>query len=141
MKKIILFSLIVFCAVFSIQAQDRQAILKVMESSRQAWNKGDLDTFMQCYWKSDSVMFVAATGPTFGYENTLQAYKKTYGTKKAELGNLTYAIKKVELLNTNNAFVYGGWTLKHAKDSQSGYYTLWFKKVKGLWKIVVDHSS
>ena len=132
--------LFTLCSVLQLQAQDREAILKVMETSRQAWNKEDLETFMECYWKSDSVMFVGQSGPTFGYDNTLENYKKTYGTTNG-MGTLTYAIKKIEIINKDNAFVYGGWNLNHKDDKLSGYYTLWFRKIKGLWKIVVDHSS
>lgn len=127
-------------ACIILHAQDRQAILKTMEDSRIAWNKGDLETFMHCYWKSDSVMFVGAAGPTFGYQNTLNNYKKTYKGKTG-MGILTYAIKKVQLINKENAFVYGAWYLKYPNTSPHGYYTLWFKKIDGAWKIVVDHSS
>lgn len=140
MKKLITCCILLLSVIF-VKAQDRQAIIKVMETSRLAWNKGDLESFMQCYWKSDSVMFISPTGPTFGYANTLKNYKQTFAKTKTSMGKLTYAIKKVELINKDNAFVYGGWNLKYTKSSSSGYYTLWFKKINGEWKIVVDHSS
>jgi len=140
MKKIITLCFFTLCLVLQGLAQDRQAIIKVMETSRLAWNKAELETFMECYWESDSVMFVGQSGPTFGYQNTLKNYKQTYGTKTG-MGTLTYAIKKIEIINKDNAFVYGGWKLNRKNDKLSGYYTLWFKRIKGLWKIVVDHSS
>lgn len=140
MKKIILSCLLLLGTCITLHAQDRQAIIKVMEDSRLAWNKGDLKTFMQCYWKSDSVMFVGSSGTTFGYQNTLNNYIKTYKGKTG-MGTLTYAIKKVQLINKENAFVYGEWHLKYPHSAPNGYYTLWFKKINGFWKIVVDHSS
>ncbi|QJD95641.1 nuclear transport factor 2 family protein [Mucilaginibacter robiniae] len=131
------FLLLISCFCF---AQDRQAILKVLETQRQAWNRGDVEDFMQGYWKSDSLMFVGTGAPTYGWQNTLAHYKKVY-PGKAAMGQLTFHILKVQLLDATNAFVMGGWHLKREKDEPGGYFTLWFRKIKGQWKIVVDHTS
>ncbi len=139
MKK---FLLTVICALlFNLcHAQDREAILKVLETQRQAWNRGDVDGFMQGYWHSDSLLFVGASAPTYGWQNTLNNYKKRY-PGKAAMGNLTFTIMKVDLLDATNAFMLGGWRLKREKDEPGGYFTLWFRKINGEWKIVCDHTS
>lgn len=124
------------CLVF---AQDRQAILKVMANQQTAWNNGDLNTFMQGYWKSDSLLFVGKSAPTKGWQATLDNYKRGY-PDKAAMGTLNFNILKVELLDATNAFVLGGWHVKTAQDA-GGYFTLWFRKINGEWKIVVDHTS
>ncbi len=121
-------------------AQDQQAILKVLSVQNQAWNRGDLDAFMQGYWKSDSLLFVGKSGPKYGWQTTLDNYKKGY-PDKAAMGQLTFDILKVQLLDKTNAFVLGGWRLKREKDAPGGYFTLWFRKINGEWKIVADHSS
>lgn len=139
MKKLILFFVFVFVAHF-VKAQDRQAILTLMHNQELAWNKGDIDGFMQGYWKSDSLVFVGKTGPDYGWQTTLDHYKKRY-PGKAAMGKLKFTILQVKVLNPNNAFVLGGWHLKRIKDELGGYYTLWFKKIKGQWKIVCDHTS
>ncbi|MDB5032608.1 DUF4440 domain-containing protein [Mucilaginibacter sp.] len=140
MKKYILSCLLFFNAYFLLHAQDRQAIIKLMDDQRQAWNRGDLEGFMQGYWKSDSLMFVGKTAPTFGWQNTLNNYKRGY-PDKAAMGILIFDIKKVQILDPENAFVFGAWHLKREKDEPGGYYTLWFRKINGVWKIVVDHTS
>ena len=122
-----------------IFAQDKQAILKVMADQQTAWNRGDLDVFMQGYWKSDSLLFVGKTAPTKGWQATLDNYKRGY-PNKAAMGTLSFNILKVELLDATNAFVLGGWNVKTDKDA-GGYFTLWFRKINGEWKIVVDHTS
>lgn len=94
-----------------VKAQDRQAIIKVMNTQREAWNRGDIAAFMQGYWKSDSLMFVGKTAPTYGWQNTLNNYKRGYPTKEA-MGVLTFDILKVEVLDPKNAFVFGGWHVK-----------------------------
>lgn len=126
-----------YCICFS---QDKQAIAKVLYDQHIAWNKGDISQFMEGYWKSDSLMFVGKTGPTYGWQTTLDHYKKGY-PDKAAMGELTFKIIKIDVLDPNNAFVLGGWNLKREKDAPGGYFTLWFRKIKGEWKIVCDHTS
>lgn len=139
MKKCILSFLIVLSAGL-LKAQDRQAILKVMHGQQEAWNRGDIDSFMESYWKSDSLVFVGKTAPVYGWETTLNNYKKHY-PDKAAMGQLSFTIIQVKVLDATNAFVLGGWQLKREKDAPGGYYTLWFRKIKGEWKIVCDHTS
>lgn len=138
MKKISLIALLLMSVLFA-GAQNRQQIIKVMNTQMAAWNRGDLEAFMQGYWKSDSLMFVSSK-PTYGWQATLNNYKRSY-PDKAAMGTLSFDIKKVELLNANNAFVFGAWHLKREKDNPGGYFTLWFRKIKGEWKVVVDHTS
>ncbi len=139
MKKLLLCCLLALAANLCF-AQDKQAILKVLSVQNQAWNRGDLDAFMQGYWRSDSLLFVGKSGPKYGWQTTLDNYKKGYPDKTA-MGQLTFDILKVQLLDKTNAFVLGGWRLKREKDAPGGYFTLWFRKINGEWKIVADHSS
>lgn len=138
-KIIVFFSYCFFVPTF-LFAQDKQAILKVLNTQQTEWNKGDIDGFMQTYWKSDSLLFVGKTAPTYGWQATLNHYKKRY-PDRAAMGILTFNIMKVQLLDPENAFVLGAWHLKRKKDAPGGYFTLWFRKIKGQWKIVVDHTS
>ncbi|MCX2576060.1 YybH family protein [Pedobacter sandarakinus] len=142
MKKLFLSCLIFLSSivVFAQTAQDKQAILNVLETQRKAWNKGDLEEFMQGYIKSDSLLFVGSNGPTYGWQKTLDNYKKTYVGKDG-MGILTFGIKKVDFLNKDVAFVLGSWHLKREADEPQGYFTLLFKKIKNEWKVIVDHSS
>lgn len=141
MKRIILVALILISSgSFAQSPKDKQAILNVLEHQRLNWNKGDLESFMQGYVKSDSLLFVGSSGPTYGWQKTLDNYKKTYHGK-AGMGQLTFGIKKVDFLNKDVAFVLGSWRLKREQDEPKGYFTLIFKKLDGAWKIIVDHSS
>lgn len=138
-KLILLFLLIgFFCKAQT--PKDRQAVLAVLEQQRNAWNKGDVEAYMQGYSKNDSLLFVGKNGPTYGWQKTLDNYKRGY-PDKAAMGFLTFGIKKVEFLNKNVAFVLGSWNLKREKDEPKGYFTLLLKKINGEWKVVVDHSS
>lgn len=140
MKKNLFFScILLLCSYFSF-AQDKEAILKVLEKQRQAWNGGDIEGYMQGYWKSDSLLFVGKNAPVYGWQTTLDHYKKGY-PDKAAMGQLTFNILQVKVLDAGNAFVLGGWHLKRVKDAPGGYFTLWFRKINGTWRIVCDHTS
>ena len=141
MKKIII--LLLLSVAMNARAQkttDKQAILNLLEQQRGDWNKGDLEAFMQGYWKSDSLLFVGESGPTYGWQKTLDNYKKGY-PDKAAMGFLTFGIKKVELITKDRAFVLGSWNVKSEKEELKGYFTLLLRKIEGVWKVVVDHSS
>ncbi|MCZ4224996.1 YybH family protein [Pedobacter rhodius] len=142
MKRMILIALmLVSLGTFAQTSKDKQAILNVLENQRLNWNKGDIDAFMKGYIKSDSLLFVGKSGPTYGWQKTLDNYKKNYPGGKTGMGFLTFGIKKVDFLNKDVAFVLGSWHLKREKDEPQGYFTLLFKKLNGEWKIFVDHSS
>lgn len=123
----------------SLNAQELTKVLDLMKAQEQAWNAGDLEGFMIPYENSDSLMFVGSKGITYGWNNTLQRYKTSY-PDKASMGELSFTIIKAEQLSPEYIYVMGKWSLKKEKAA-SGHFTLIWKKRKGLWKIVSDHSS
>ena len=138
--KPLIFSALLFFITSAVFAQDKGAILNTLETQRQAWNKGDLEGFMQSYWKSDSLLFVGQSGPKYGWQTTLDNYRKSY-PDRAAMGTLNFDIREVRFLSKDDAFVLGAWHLKREKDDPKGYFTILLKKIDGQWKIVSDHSS
>jgi len=116
------------------------AIRNVMQTQETAWNKGDLDSFMEGYWRSDSLCFIGSKGLTYGWDATLANYKQGY-PDRAAMGVLTFTLIRVEKLSGKDAFVIGKWHLKREAGDLSGHFTLLWKKIKGKWLIVADHSS
>ncbi len=139
MKKL-MFIFIFLSTALLVKSQDREAIVKVMQTQEDAWNQGNIEQFMAGYLRSDSLMFVGHTGPSYGWNTVLENYKKNYPGKSG-MGKLTFTIKKVELLCDDTAFVMGAFHLKRDKDEPKGHFTLIFKKFKEGWKIISDHSS
>jgi len=134
--------LLLLITAFSSQAQDTDiiAIQKVFSNQQAAWNRGSLEEFMQGYWKSDSLKFIGSRGINYGWQATLESYKKGYPTKEA-LGELVFTILSIEKLSPTAAFVIGKWHLKRSKDEQQGHFTLLWKKINNAWVIVTDHTS
>ncbi len=141
MKKILTVAfMLIATGLFAQTTKDKQAVLDVLEKQRNDWNTGNIEAFMQGYAKNDSLLFVGKSGPTYGWQKTLEKYKNGYPDKSA-MGFLTFGIKKVEFLNKDVAFVLGSWHLKREKDEPQGYFTLLLKNIHGEWKVFVDHSS
>lgn len=115
-------------------------IRAIMTEQEKAWNKGDLEGFMAAYWPSDSLMFIGSRGLTYGWRQTLENYRKAYPDRQA-MGKLTFTVLSIERLSLKNAFVVGKWQLERKSGDLSGYYTLLWRKIKGNWLIVADHSN
>lgn len=135
-----IFLTIAFATIAAQSSKDAAAIRKVMVDQAAAWNRGDLEAFMVGYWKSDKLKFVSGDRITYGWQPTLDNYKKTYGTPE-KMGKLTFSDLEIEVLSRDAAFVTGSWHLKRDKDEPKGKFTLLWRKIGGKWLIVADHSS
>jgi len=141
MKKVtLLISMLIFSAAVLAQSKDKTAILKVLAEQDAAWNRGDLTGFMQGYWKSDSLMFIGKSGITYGWQKTLDNYKKGYPDTTA-MGKLNFEYIEIKRLSVNYFFVVGKWHLTRTIGNLDGAFTLLMRKIKGNWVIVKDHSS
>ena len=142
MKKIYLvFASCLFITISSIaQSAAEKEILGILERQTQAWNRGDLEAFMIGYWENDSLMYIGKGGVTYGYASTLNSYKKNYGDT-ARMGKLKFDILHVKSMGPDHYFVVGKWFLTRSAGNVGGHYTLIFKKIKGEWVIISDHSS
>ncbi|MBK6930224.1 MAG: DUF4440 domain-containing protein [Saprospirales bacterium] len=135
-----LFLLISFPGLTQKSGKAGQAIRAVMAAQEAAWNRGDLEAFMEGYWRSDSLTFIGSKGLTLGWRQTLENYQKGYPDRDA-MGKLSFSIISIELLSPKSAFVIGKWHLARNAGDLSGHFTLLWKKIKGHWVIVADHSS
>ena len=118
----------------------KKDILNVLHEQQICWNNGNLDGFMKGYWKSDSLLFIGSKGPTYGWQKTLDNYKKSYPNKE-KMGILEFSDLNVKMLGKNYAYVFGKWKLIRQNDSPNGIYTLTFQKFKDGWKIISDHTN
>lgn len=115
-------------------------IRRVMNIQTAAWNRGDIEGFMDGYWKSENLVFVSGANITKGWQPTLDRYKKSYDSR-AKMGALTFSDLEVEVLSKDSAVVLGSWSLQRAGDNPHGKFTLVFRRFKTGWKIVHDHTS
>ena len=119
--------------------KEEKEILKVMENQVKAWNEGSVEGYMQGYWKSDSLRFIASLGIQYGWNLTFDMYNKSFKSKE-EMGTLRLKAVALDFINKNCAFMIGKWEVDR-KDKIGGHFTQIWKKIKGKWLITVDHTS
>ncbi|WP_340110647.1 YybH family protein [Maribellus mangrovi] len=123
-----------------LTAKERSAVLAVLEKQKEAWNAGNLEIFMETYWHSDQLAFVGGNGPVYGWDATLERYKKGYPDKKA-MGHLEFKVLRLQKIDKKTAFLIGRYELTREIGDAAGHFTLVIQKIDGQWKIVSDHSS
>ena len=116
------------------------AIRAVIEAQREAWNRGDIEGYMDGYERSANTVFVSGDNVTHGWQTVLDHYKKAYDSRE-KMGVLTFSDLEITSLGTDTAVVLGRWHLQRAKDEPHGRFTLIFRKTKQGWKIIHDHTS
>ncbi len=121
----------------STQVDRIREIFKIQQG---AWNRGDLEAFMEYYWKSKDLTFSAGGKTTRGWQETLDRYKKGYPSKE-KMGKLTFSKFEISLLSDTVAMALGNWHLKRSDGDREGNFSVIFKKMDKKWVIVHDHSS
>src|SRR5947208_12819967 len=139
---------IIFCTsvaaiVSAVPTQSQNAtaqIRSVLRAQQDAWNRGDIDGFMNGYARSASTVFVSEDTIRRGWETVRERYKEKY-SDRAKMGALTFSDLDITLLSPDAAVVLGRWSLKRANDQPHGRFTLIFKRLPEGWRIVHDHTS
>src|ERR687886_2782056 len=70
--------------------RDVAAVRAVIESQAAAWNRGDVEGYMEGYAKEDSTTFVSGDTVTRGWQTVLERYKKSYDTRD-KMGTLAFS--------------------------------------------------
>lgn len=134
------------CLFFSLassvlwaQMSGSSPVRRNLQEQQDAWNRGDITSFMEHYWKSDSLKFIGSKKITYGWQKTLDNYKKAYPDQKS-MGKLTFTLEEVSDLSETAVFVIGKWELQKEKPA-GGHFTLLWRLINGKWVIVADHTS
>lgn len=116
------------------------AVVAVLDEQVAAWNRGDIEAFMDGYWQSPELIFTSGGRVQRGWRTTLERYRATYGTSRESMGTLSFYDLEVHALADDAAWALGRWALRGREDV-SGVFTLVFRRLDGDWRIVHDHTS
>lgn len=121
---------------------DATGCTATLQAQVEAWNKGDLATFMQGYLDSPRMTFTGGGEIVQGYQALEERYRSRYGNDTASMGKLRFTDLDVQPLGADHALVVGRWHLEGANaKSFDGVFSLVMQRVAGSWKILHDHSS
>lgn len=116
------------------------AVRAVLDAQTAAWNRGDIDGFMDGYARSDDTVFISGDTLTRGWTVVLERYKKGYDSRQ-KMGQLDFSELEIKPLNKDAAIANGRWRLTRDADTPHGRFTLLFRRTKAGWRIVHDHTS
>jgi beta-aspartyl-peptidase (threonine type) len=121
-------------------AKTVEAIRAVLDAQVAAWNRGDIEGFMDGYWRSSETEFVSGDTLTKGWQTVLDRYKKGYDTRE-KMGTLKFSDLEIKVISKDAAVALGRWQLTRASDTPHGRFTLIFRRKAEGWRIVHDHTS
>jgi len=125
-------------AAYDVKVEEA-AVRTVIDAAQIAWNNGDLEGFMQSYWKSDSLQFYSKRGINRGWQEALDGYKLAY-PDISSMGTLHFDILSVTPMGQVGFVVFGNYTVTRLDKTLEGAFTLIFKKKDGKWVAVYDHT-
>lgn len=135
----VLFAVLLFAAV-PARADEAGDIAALLQDQAAAWNAGDIDTFMETYWKSDKLRFASGGDVTYGWQETLDGYKARYDTPE-KMGKLTFSGLDIKVLSDQYALAFGHWKLDRKEGPLEGIFTLLLENRPEGWRIIADHTS
>jgi ketosteroid isomerase-like protein len=122
------------------QAENAAAIRAVLDSQAAAWNRGDIEGYMDGYERSDATTFVSGDNLTRGWQTVLDRYKKSYDSRD-KMGTLAFDDLDIKPLSPFYSVVTGRWQLTRANDAPHGRFTLIFRKTSAGWRITTDTTT
>jgi len=121
------------------RADDSESLHAILNQQAEAWNRGDIETFMSAYWKSPKLTFSSGGETTRGWDETLARYRTRY-PDRAAMGKLQFSALETQMLGPDAALTLGRWELERHEPVQGNFSLVW-RKLDGAWRIVHDHSS
>jgi uncharacterized protein (TIGR02246 family) len=123
------------------QGKDVAAVRAVIEAQQAAWNRGDIEGFMDGYAREEATTFVSGDTVTRGWQTVLERYRRRYDSR-AKMGTLTFSELEFRPLSPFYVMAAGRWQLTLEQgEAPRGRFTLLFRRTTGGWRIVHDHTS
>ncbi len=119
---------------------DRAAITKILDAQQKAWNEGNVDAFLEGYWRSPELTFSGSSGIARGWDGVAARYKKNY-PDRAAMGRLDFSNLEFRFLGKDAALVLGHWHLSRAQGDIGGVFSLVWQRFPEAWRIIHDHTS
>lgn len=122
------------------QSKDVKAIIALMRTEEEVWNRGDIEAYVNLYAPADSTRMIYSNGVVHGKDSILAFYKKYW--PKEKMGKLTLQHDSIEKLSNKFFYVSGYFTVDYPSGKPAkGRFSGLIKKIKGKWYLYTDHSG
>ena len=120
---------------------ERSAVLDVLDRQRQAWNRGDLESYMAGYARTPELVFTSGGKIRRGWDEAYAAYRQRYGGDRAGMGQLVFEIIDVQPVGGEGAVVLGRWRVTDTAHAGAGVFSVVLERHREGWRIIHDHTS
>lgn len=142
MRRIVLLVLLFVSFAGAQKASSNDSLRQMLDAQTAAWNRGDLEGFMNGYWKSPELTFFSGDTIFQGWDATLQRYRKSYQAPGKEMGQLTFSDETIQKMGPDGAVVSARWHLVFSNgEKKEGLTTVICRRFADGWRIIHDHSS
>ncbi len=131
---------LIIVAGCSVANKRHQQIRTALERQAAAWNRGDIDAYMDTYMRGDALTFSSGGETHRGWTKTRDRYSKRYPTREA-MGELTFSELETQLLGDQHALSLGRWHLRRESGDIGCNFSLVWSRASGAWRILHDHTS
>jgi beta-aspartyl-peptidase (threonine type) len=114
-------------------------VLEVLVKQKAAWNQGNIDGFMEFYWRAEELTFQSGNNRVIGWEALLARYDKNYSGQS--MGVLQFEDILINILSEDLVLVLGRWEVKQTNETAGGLFTLVLQRKPEGWRIIHDHTS
>jgi uncharacterized protein (TIGR02246 family) len=105
-----------------------------------AWNRHDIDAYVNCFWRSDDLVVVIEGENFRGWEFLSKAYHLGYPNPDA-MGTIIPDRVQVQMLAPDIGLALTWYTAHFSKKKEFETSTLIMKKLPEGWRIAVMHTS
>jgi beta-aspartyl-peptidase (threonine type) len=116
------------------------ACRRVLDDQAAAWNRGDLDGFVQSYARGERTVFAGTDAVHLGFDAMLARYRTSYPTREA-MGVLGFSDLVFLELGPEHVLVRGRWRLVRTADRPAGSFALVLRRLPEGWRIVLDYTT
>jgi len=125
----------------NFEPSDRTAIAAVLANQIEAWNRGDLPSYMDGYARIPGLVFTSGGDVRHGWQDALNHYQARYAIDPRAMGTLDFQIESIDPVGADGAVVLGRWELSGSAHPGRGVFTLVLERRAEGWRIIHDHTS
>jgi uncharacterized protein (TIGR02246 family) len=119
-------------------------IIATLQASTDAWNRGDLEGFLEPYLDSPQTTFAGSSGVTRGKDAIRSTYQSSYWKSGTPAEALRFDEIEVRPLGADHALAVGRYVVSDrvsGAQTATGLFSLVLVRTPQGWKILHDHSS
>ena len=125
--------------MLSAKGDAKKDIQAMLDAQAKSWNEGNIEGYMNYYWKSDMLTFQSGAKRMLGWKVLLDMYKSKYSGEN--MGTLNFSDIEINVLSEKSAYVLGRWKVTTKTAVKEGVFTIIVKHLPEGWCIIHDHSS